>query len=313
MEAKHNYYIANINKALDFIDQNLGRTLSLEELSSSAHFSKFHFHRIFQAIVGESPFQYILRLRLEKSASMMLAQPEKSLSAIAEQCGFSDLSVFSRNFKKHFETTPTNYKNQAIQKSKNRQTNSKNLPVEEKVQTYFCSELKTIKWTSQMEIIQNVEVKELPQTTVAYNRSMGPYAGNNALYQKHRGELFAWAASKELMKNENFNYLILYYDNPNVTLNDNQRMSLCVTVPPTTETDGIIGKTTIEAGKYLVCECELSAQDFPKAWDWIYGHWFPQNNFIPDDKPYFELYPEQPKGEVFKVHFCVPIKVKAND
>ncbi|WP_108866789.1 AraC family transcriptional regulator [Aquimarina aquimarini] len=308
MQTKQNHYIRNTNKVLDYIDKNLEKSFSLEELSLIANFSKFHFRRIFIAIVGESPFQYIVRLRLEKSASLIISQPHKSLSEIAYQCGFSDLSIFSRSFKKHFNTTASFYKKEAIQKSNNSQTNSNIRHKEDKIAPYFCPASKTIKWTSTMEIIKNVEVRTLSKMTVAYNRSLGPYKGNNELYQKHRGELFAWAASKELMGNEDFKYLIVYHDNPKVTLNDTQRMSLCVTIPKETETDGIIGKMDIEEGKYVVCQFEMSAQDFPKAWDWIYGQWFPTNNYVPDDKPYFELYPEQPKGEIFKVEFYVPVK-----
>lgn len=308
MQTKYNYYIGNINKVIDYIDKNLEKSFSLEELSSIANFSKFHFHRIFLTILGESPFQYILRLRLEKSASLILSQPSNKISDIAFQCGFSDLSIFSRNFKKYFNTTPSAYKKNAIKKSNTSQTKSNIKHIEDKIDIYFCPESKIIKWISSMEIIKNIEVKRIPKMTVAYTRSIGPYKGNDALYKKHRNELFAWAASKELMNNENFNYLILYHDNPNVTLNDTQRMSLCVTIPPETETSGIIGKMDIEEGKYVICQFELSAQDFPKAWDWIYGQWFPQNNYIPDDKPYFELYPEQPKGEIFRVDFCIPVK-----
>ncbi len=144
--------------------------------------------------------------------------------------------------------------------------------------------------------------------TVANNRKLGPYKGNDELCQKHRDELFNWAASKELMNDVNFKYLIIYHDNPNVALNDNQRISLCVTALSETETGGIIGKMDVEEGKYVICQCELSAQDFPKVWDWIYGHWFANNNYVPDDKPYFELYPEQPKGKIFRVDFCIPVK-----
>ncbi len=308
VQTKYNYYIGNINKVLDYIDKNLEEPFSLEELSSIANFSKFHFHRIFFTIIGESPFQYITRLRLEKSASLMLSRPDEKLSSIASLCGFSDLSIFSRNFKKHFNIPPSSYRENTIKKSNTSQTKSNNKHIEDKIDIYFCPESKTTKWTSTMEIIKNVEVKRIPKMTVAYIRSIGPYKGNDALYKKHRDELFAWAASRELINNANFNYLILYHDNPNVALNDTQRMSLCVTIPPETETTGVIGKMDIEEGKYLICQFELSTQDFPKAWDWIYGQWFPQNHYIPDDKPYFELYPEQPKGEIFKVNFCIPVK-----
>lgn len=307
MQTKYNYYIRNINKVLDYIDSHLAQPFTLEELSLQANFSKYHFHRIFQSIIGESPFQYILRLRLQKAASLIHFS-SMSLTMIAYECGFSDLAIFSRNFKKHFGSSPSNYKKTATTKSNLSQINSKQQHIQNKPAPYFCSHSNTIKWISNMDIIKNIEVKDIATIAVAYNRSFGPYKGNNDLYQKHRGELFAWAASKELMSHPNFKYLILYHDNPNVALNDTQRMSLCVTIPPATETNGAIGKMNIEAGKYAIFQCELTAADFPKVWEWIYGQWFPISKYTPDDKPYFELYPEQPKGEVFKVEFCIPVK-----
>lgn len=308
MHNKHQHYTASINRVLDYIDENLAHSFSLEELARQANFSKFHFHRIFSALLGESPFQYILRLRLEKAASRMLMQANEPLTNIAYQYGFLDLSVFSRNFKKYFNTSPSVYREQQLKKSNLSQTNRNIAPIDHKLAPYFCATSKTIKWQTNMDIIKQVEVRELAKTTVAYNRSVGPYKGNDALYQKHRGELFAWAASKNLLAHQNFKYLILYHDNPDVALNDNQRMSLCVSIPENTETEGIIGKMEIQAGKYLVCSCELSATDFPKVWDWIYGQWLPASNYVPDDKPYFESYTEQPKGTMFKVDFCVPLK-----
>ena len=297
------YYIERINKTIDYIDSHLANPFTLEELSCVAHFSKYHFNRIFTRVVGESPFHYILRLRLEKSASLIMYSSHRSLTDIASECGFSDLSIFSRNFKKHFNVSPS-----AFKKSNLSQIDRNLLQFKPAIDIYFCSMSKTNKWKSSMEVIKNVEIRTLDKMTVAYNRNFGPYVGNDVLYQQHRGELFAWAASKDLLRNDNFNYLIIYHDNPNVALNETQRMSLSVTIPSDVETEGVIGKMDVEKGKYLICECELSANDFSDVWDWIYGHWFPQNKFVPDDKPYFELYPEQPKGEIFKVNFCIPVK-----
>lgn len=308
MKAKHHHYIERINQALDFIDQNLGMAFTLDELSAVANFSKYHFHRIFFSIVGEAPFEYVLRLRLERAASMLKMPSNNSLTEIAYQCGFSDLSIFSRNFKKHFGIPPSAYKNEAQQKSNKSQMESNSQQVASLSLPYFCPESQTIKWTSTMEFIKNVEVKDRPMMTVAYNRSLGPYAGNNALYQKHRSELFAWAASKKLLNQKGFNYLVLYHDNPTVSLNNSQRMSLCVTIPTEVETGGSIGKMEIEHGEYLICQCELAAKDFPQAWNWIYEVWFPNSNYVPAQKPYYELYPEQPKGEVFRVDFYIPVE-----
>jgi AraC family transcriptional regulator len=63
-----NEYAARINTVIDYIERNLGKKLTLDELASVAKFSKFHFLRIFNAFNGETLFQFIQRLRLEKSA-----------------------------------------------------------------------------------------------------------------------------------------------------------------------------------------------------------------------------------------------------
>ena len=295
---------------IDYIDRNIDKSYSLDELSAIANFSKFHFHRIFCALVGEPLFQYILRLRLEKCASILVSEPGRKLSDIALHYGFSDLSIFSRHFKKHFGITPSSYRTETLKKSKNNQTNSNIQPISNCTDLYLCPELNTIKWMSNMEIIKNVEVQNFSAITVAYIRNFGPYAGTNFSYEKSRNELFAWASSKGVMNREDFKYLIVYHDNPNVALNDNLRMSLSVTIPEDTDTDGIVGKMGVDGGQYLVCECELTHVEFPKVWEWIYGHWFPNSNYVPDDKPYFELYREQPQGKMHKVSFCVPVKVK---
>src|SRR5512145_2650164 len=91
-------YKSRINKAFDYIELHLEKSMTLEELAAVANFSKFHFNRIFHSIVGETPFQFVLRLRLEKAASLILANKDVSISEIAFKCGFSDISVFSRNF-----------------------------------------------------------------------------------------------------------------------------------------------------------------------------------------------------------------------
>ena len=159
-----------------------------------------------------------------------------------------------------------------------------------------------------MEINKSIEIKEIPEMTVAYIRNLGPYNGDKVLYQKNRNKLFAWAGARGLMDGIDFKYLILYHDNPNVTLSENLRMSLCVTVPPDTVVDGEIGKMVIARAKYVVCRFELTENDFQDAWNWVYGNWLPQSGYQPDDKPYFETYPEEPKGNKFIVDFCVPIK-----
>jgi transcriptional regulator GlxA family with amidase domain len=79
-------YISRINKTFDYIESNIEKPMTLEELATVANFSKFHFNRIFQSIVGETPFQFILRVRLEKAATFILTNKNESISEITNKC-----------------------------------------------------------------------------------------------------------------------------------------------------------------------------------------------------------------------------------
>jgi len=301
-------YIARLNKTFDFIEQNLEKPLTLEALAEVANFSKYHFNRIFRAMTGETPFQFILRLRLEKAASFMPIRNQESISDIAFKCGFTDISIFSRNFKKYYGVPPSQYRDEKRQHSNLSQVDSNLVQSQHKPEAYFCPDSQTIKWRTNMDISKGVEVKKLPEMTVAYIRNVGAYDGDQTLYKSHQEKLFAWAGARNLLGGDNFKYLMVYHDNPKVALSNNLRSSLSITVPPDTKVEGEIGKMVIAEGTYAVCHFELTQNDFQTAWNWAYGEWLPQSGYQPDDKPYFEDYLAPPQEGKFVVDFCIPVK-----
>lgn len=298
-------YKSRINKALDYIETNIEKQFSLEELAGVANFSKFHFHRIFHSIIGETPFQFILRVRLEKAAALINTNPYESITQIAFQCGFSDISIFSRNFKAYFKRSATQYRKE---KSNLSQADSKNGQGEDRTSMYFCDESNTIKWRTNMKLNKSVEVKELSKMTVAYIRHIGPYKGDEKLFENLWNKLFTWAGPRQLIGGSDFKSLTIYHDDPEVTEEDKLRMSVCITVPEDTKVDGEIGKMEIEGGKYVIARFVLGGDQFQQAWDWVFGEWFPASGYQPDDKPCFEICPEEPKNGKHTVDICVPVK-----
>ena len=83
-------YLLRINKVTDYIHNN---------------FSPFHFHRVFTILTGETPTDYIKRTRIEKAAQLLKRNKELSATEIARLCGFSSLSLLSRNFRQYFNMT----------------------------------------------------------------------------------------------------------------------------------------------------------------------------------------------------------------
>ena len=116
-------YTARINRVIDHIDRNLQHELTLAELAGVANFSRFHFHRIFSAMVGEPLNQFIQRIRIEKAASQLGEHPDKPITSIALDCGFSSSAAFARAFKHRFEMSASDWRERAIaRKSKNGKT-----------------------------------------------------------------------------------------------------------------------------------------------------------------------------------------------
>jgi AraC family transcriptional regulator len=298
-------YKARINKTYDYIESNIDRQFTLEELAGVANFSKFHFHRIFQGVVGETPFQFIQRVRLEKAAMLLAINPKVSITEVAMKCGFTELSVFSRNFRAWFKKSATQWRNEKSNLSK---INSNNDQEKEKSLIYFCFETNTLKWRTIMEQNKSVEVKDLPRMTVAYIRHTGPYKGDNGLFERLWNTLFSWAGPRGLMQVPDLKSLIVYHDDPNITSPDKLRLSACITVRDDTKVDGEIGKMTIGACRCVVARFVISSEEFQQAWEWVFGQWFPNSGYQPDDGPCFEIYPEAPQDGKITVEICVPVK-----
>ncbi len=84
-------YRFRINKAQDYIERNLEKQISLEELAEVANFSKFNFNRIFKSLVGEIPFQFITRLRMQRGVNLLCANQYKPIHQIASECAYTEL------------------------------------------------------------------------------------------------------------------------------------------------------------------------------------------------------------------------------
>ncbi|ARV62060.1 hypothetical protein BZZ01_28595 [Nostocales cyanobacterium HT-58-2] len=93
------------------IDTSLDCRLSLSEIASSVHLSKFHFHRLFTETFRETPHQYHVRRRLERAASFLVST-DIPITTICLNTGFGSLGSFSSLFGKHFGVSPREFRRQ---------------------------------------------------------------------------------------------------------------------------------------------------------------------------------------------------------
>ena len=95
-----------IKKALDYIQNNFNRDISLNEISEELNISSYYFSKLFKDETGEGFVEYMTKRRVDK-AKEMLKDPQKSIKEIGSECGYSDPNYFSRSFKKYTGVTPT--------------------------------------------------------------------------------------------------------------------------------------------------------------------------------------------------------------
>ncbi len=96
-----------------FINENLQKQLSLEQMAAKAHLSVYHFTRSFKKAYGYTPYEYLIRVRLN-AACFYLVSSSTPVKEIAFKCGFSSSSSFCNCFHKNIGCTPAEYRNAHI-------------------------------------------------------------------------------------------------------------------------------------------------------------------------------------------------------
>ncbi|HEY7336726.1 MAG TPA: AraC family transcriptional regulator [Bryobacteraceae bacterium] len=101
--------LRQVQPAIAFAAQHLEEDLALKTLAAKAGISKFHLHRLFCGVVGETPKRFTLRLRLNLAAAMLLGGKDSILN-VALACGFQSHEAFCRAFRRRFGMTPRAYR-----------------------------------------------------------------------------------------------------------------------------------------------------------------------------------------------------------
>lgn len=97
-----------INKAIEYIKENLTSDLKLETVAKTVSLSPIHFHNCFKASTGKTLQDYVEEQRIKKAVNLLLTT-DMPLTRIAFECGFSSQSYFSFVFKRRMKTTPRSY------------------------------------------------------------------------------------------------------------------------------------------------------------------------------------------------------------
>ncbi len=296
-------YIRRIHKVQDYIEQHLGHSLSIEELSNVAGFSKFHFSRIFQGILHEPLAHYVNRIRMENALFLLAHRADKNMTDIAYELGLSDSAVFSRAFKNYYGISPREY----------RKEYSKNCKASFLLSEYNKSTARKEWAENPFPVTGQITIEDLDEKQVAYVRHTGTY---EALAKEYGGlvqTLFVHAVNQHLLVDGQNWVLAIYHDNPEFGEASQFRTSLCLTVPEEIriQEDGVLGKMKLDGGLYAVGHFRIQQEQYGDAWDFMYQEWITGSGYVPRNSNPFEVYRNDPytdESHIHEVDIYVPIE-----
>ena len=292
-------YVARVNRAIDHVVANLDGDLSLATVARAAHFSPFHFHRVFQSIVGETLGQFVKRQQLERALYLMSHAPKRSLTDVALACGFASSSDFSRSFKQRFGVPPRAFDLDGFRQRRRAEFERAHVAPDG-----------TPRFTSLPPGANpdgfQVRLRDLPPRTVAYVRVLDPFR-SLAVVEDAYHHLLEWAEARGFADRQWLGYM---WDEPEIVALSDCRYDAAIEVDDV-RPHGRIGRFQFPAMRVAEVTIAGDIALEVRALDWLYGTWLPRSGCEPDDQPAFEAWIGRPFAhgtEHFTIACQLPVR-----
>ena len=289
-------YQRRVFDAMNYISEHASDNLSLEEIAQIAHFSKFHFHRIFKVFAGETVADFTRRIRLEKAASLLYFNPDKSITDIALQYGFSSSQNFAKQFNRSFGMPPSCFREENSKPDALKRIHGKHSPGSADALHCPCVEFYRT---------MDVSLQPRPAFRLAYLRFIGAY--ETTATQDAIGQLI------ELLTRHHIEYSTLVgiaWDNPDITPADKCRYDIGVIVGSDVELPDALATQEIPGGHCAVYRCEVTDNDLETPWDDLVTTWLPYSGYLPSGSPGYELfhrYNTESPTDAWVMDICIPV------
>ena len=277
---KRPHYERRLARVLDYIHDNPAGDLSLDTLSDVAALSRFHFHRVFAAIMGETAANAVRRMRLHR-ASVALVQTNLPIAAIANTVGYPNLASFSRAFSESYRATPAAFRHRG-------KLRPNLISIPQKGPLMFP-----------------VITRQDPARRLACSPHKGPYPEINRAFEK----LSATIAARGLFAQVG-QMVGVYYCSPADVAPENLLSHAGFLVGANTPIEAPLEEVTLPAGRCAVLTFKGPYVGLPAAYDQLFGIWLPQSSETPADAPTFEIYLNSPMDtahEDLLTEICLPL------
>jgi AraC family transcriptional regulator len=297
-------YISKVLQIANYIAIHYTKKITIEELSKVSGFSEIHIKDIFENTAGNTLNEYLIKIRIDKAAELLIRKQDWPLSYIAVECGFVDVYIFSRAFKQQSGICVTSFRKQY--------SNCNNNPNIDFFHKRILSEKHTKEDSLTIDQSFCVEVKYIKSITVAYIRYGTIDFTKKNLTTRLWNSIDKWITRKRVNYKTAFKYVVIHQGEDERVLSTTQCILLGAIIPNDYTTKGIVGKKDLYEGKYLVIKANLTSEEVPKVWKWVYKEWFPKSGYQPENEPRFELYSKIPNEEKQYTELFMPLKPLSN-
>lgn len=259
-------YEQRVLRVLQYIHENPSEDLSLDALADIAVMSRFHWHRVFQAMTGETCAQAVRRSRLFLAATW-LVNGEKSVSEIAVLVGYPNIQSFTRAFNERFGVPPATF----------RKVGRPGLPCNVKSRGNF--------------IMFKVDIQAVPNRRLGALLHKGAYTEINSAF-----ETLAGIATSEQLWPRVRGMVGVHYDNPDVVREADLRCHAGLLVADNEALPDGLEEVLLSDGDYAVLHYKGPYTAIKVAYDFLYGDWLPKSAREPADAPPYEVYLNDPSN-----------------
>ena len=256
-------YQRQLDVVTDYIYTHLDDDLSLETLAHVSGFSRYHWHRIYRAVRGETAAQTVRRLRLERAAAM-LTETSWPVERIAWKAGFTGTEVFSRAFLRAYRTTPSRFR-----------IGGRPASIDSPVTS--CGSGSTSSVSQDPGWAVRVETRRGYRLAVSEHR--GSYMDIGRAFSRVRDRV----GSGNLM-------VAIYEDDPDAVPAADLRSAAGTIVDPGMKIPHDLAERMVPAGRYAIMRYIGPYSSMHAAYLWLYGQWLPSSGQEPRDHPIIEEY-----------------------
>lgn len=274
-------YEDRLRRVIQYIFDNPAEDLSLDALADIAAMSRFHWHRVFTGMTGETCAQAVRRLRAMR-ASHYLLRSGLSVDEISKACGYDNKQSFVRLFRTQFGTTPAAFR---------------------KMGTVGHVELIL---RDGDEAMFDVEIKDLPAHRLAGLSHQGAYVGIGQAFE----QLAVIAGARGLWPQVR-GMVGVYYHDPAATAEEDLRSFAGLVLPEPSDIPEGCDELVLSEGRYAVLTFKGPYSGLYDAYQYIFGTWIPQAGHELAEDPSFEIYLNSPRDtgpEDLLTQICVPLR-----